>query len=49
VVLAALLHIGLDPWVVVLALVAFLGGFATLVARMHDRGPDDDWDDGAVL
>jgi hypothetical protein len=49
VVLAALLHIGLDPWIVVLSLVAFLGGFATLVARMHDRGPDDDWDDGAVL
>lgn len=49
IVLAALLNIPLDGWVVVLALVAFLGGFATLVARMRDRGPDDGWDDGAVL
>ena len=47
--LGALLNIGLDSWVVVLALVAFLGGFATLVARMRDHGPDDGWDDGAVL
>ncbi len=29
---------------------AFLGGFATLVARMRDRpSQDDGWDDGAVL
>jgi hypothetical protein len=35
---------------VVLAIVAFLGGFVTLVARMRDRAPHDDgWDDGAVL
>jgi hypothetical protein len=50
IVLSALLHIGLDSTIVVIALVAFLGGFATLIARMHDRAPQDDgWDDGAVL
>jgi hypothetical protein len=50
IVLAALLGIGLESWVVVLAIVAFLGGFVTLVARMRDRAPHDDgWDDGAVL
>jgi hypothetical protein len=50
IVLAALLHIGLDSTIVVIALVAFLGGFGTLIARMRDRAPQDDgWDDGAVL
>ncbi|MBI1377611.1 MAG: hypothetical protein GC157_09045 [Frankiales bacterium] len=50
IVLAAILRIPLEGWVVVTALVAFVGGFATLVARMHDRAPHDDgWDDGAVL
>ncbi len=49
-VLAALLGIALEGWVTVLAVGAFVGGFGTLVARMHDRPPQDDgWDDGAVL
>ena len=49
-VLAALLGISLEGWVTVLAVAAFVGGFATLVARMHDRPRQDDgWDDGAVL
>lgn len=50
IILAALFGIGLESWVTLLALVSFLGGFATLVARMHDRPRNDDgWDDGAVL
>ena len=50
IILAALMGIGLEGWVVVLALAAFLGGFATLVARMRDRRDDDDgWHDGAVI
>jgi hypothetical protein len=50
IVLAALLGIAIEGWVVVAALGAFLGGFATLVMRMADRRSDDDgWDDGAVL
>jgi hypothetical protein len=49
-VIAALLNIGLDRVVVGVALIAFLGGFGTLIARMRDRPPQDDgWDDGAVL
>jgi hypothetical protein len=49
-VLAALLGIALEGWVTVLAAGAFVGGFGTLVARMHDRPRQDDgWDDGAVL
>jgi hypothetical protein len=49
-ILAALFGVSLDSWVTLLALVSFLGGFATLVARMHDRPNDGDgWDDGAVL
>ena len=47
-VLAALLGIGLETWIVVLALCAFLGGFAALIARMRDHH-DDDGNDGAVL
>jgi hypothetical protein len=36
--------------VAVLALVAFVGGFVTLVARMRDRPPTDSGpDDGAVV
>ena len=36
--------------VAVLALVAFVGGFVTLVARMQDRPPTDSGpDDGAVV
>jgi hypothetical protein len=50
IILAAVLGIGLEGWVVVLALGGFLGGFATLVARMRDRRDDDDgWHDGAVI
>lgn len=49
-VLAALLGIALEGWVTVLAAASFVGGFGTLVARMHDRPRQDDgWDDGAVL
>lgn len=50
IILAALFGIGLESWVSLLAIMSFLGGFATLVARMHDRPRDEDgWDDGAVL
>jgi hypothetical protein len=35
------------PWPAVLALGAFMGGFVTLVARMPDRHPGEDGDDGA--
>ena len=50
IVVATLLGIGLEGWVVVLAIASFLGGFVTLVARMRDRpSHDDGWDDGAVL
>lgn len=49
IIVAAVLGIGLEGWVVVLALAAFLGGFGTLVARMRDRRDDDGWDDGAVI
>jgi hypothetical protein len=50
IILAAIVGIGLEGWLVVLALGAFLGGFGTLVARMRDRPRQDDgWDDGAVL
>ena len=45
-VLAALLGIGLETWIVVLALCAFLGGFAALIARMRDHHDDDGNDDG---
>lgn len=46
-VLSMLLGIGLEAWVVVLALLSFVGGFAALVWRMRER--DDDDDDGAVI
>ena len=50
IILAGVLGIGLEGWVVVLALGGFLGGFGTLVARMRDRRDDDDgWHDGAVI
>jgi hypothetical protein len=49
ILVAALLGIAIEGWVVVAALAAFLGGFATLVMRMSDRRDDDGWDDGAVL
>ena len=39
---------GLERWVAGLGVVAFVVGFATLVARMKERH-DDGWDDGAVV
>ncbi|WP_235980771.1 hypothetical protein [Streptomyces albidus (ex Kaewkla and Franco 2022)] len=39
-------------WIATLGLGGFLGGFATLVARMRDGRDEDDWDDpgrGAVV
>ena len=47
-VIAMMLGIGLEAWVVVLALLAFVGGFGALVLRMHEHRDDDD-DDGAVI
>jgi hypothetical protein len=41
---------GLEPWLGGVGVAAFFGGFATLVARMQERSPQDDgWDDGAVV
>ena len=49
-VLAALAGIPVAGWVGLLALVAFMGGFVTLVARMKPRPPTDSGpDDGAVV
>ena len=48
IVLATIFGLTLEPWIVLSAIAAFLGGFATLVARMRDRKPDS-WDDGAVV
>lgn len=47
-VVAALFWRSAPAWLVMTAVVAFVAGFATLVARMPDRR-DDGWDDGAVL
>lgn len=51
VLLIAVLGLQIEPWVVLIALLAFCGGVATLVARMgdHRRHDDDDWNDGAVV
>lgn len=49
-VLAALAGLPLSGWVGFLAVVAFMAGFVTLVARMKDRPPTDSGpDDGAVV
>jgi hypothetical protein len=48
IVLAAIFGLTLEPWIVLSAIAAFLGGFVTLVARMPGRKPDN-WDDGAVV
>jgi hypothetical protein len=49
-VLATLLGLHLDGWVGFLALVGFMAGFVTLVARMKDRPPGGTGpDDGAVV
>ncbi len=48
--LAAIAGIPLAGWVGLLALVGFMAGFVTLVARMKDRPPSDSGpDDGAVV
>lgn len=48
--LAALAGLRLDGWVGLLALLAFMAGFVTLVARMKPRNPSDSGpDDGAVV
>jgi hypothetical protein len=49
-VIAALFNLDVSGWPGLLALVAFVGGFVTLVARMKDR-PETDLgdDDGAVV
>ncbi|MFN8076287.1 MAG: hypothetical protein U0Q15_12815 [Kineosporiaceae bacterium] len=47
-VFAALFWNGLPQWLLLLAVVAFVGGFATLVARMPQERDEDD-DDGAVV
>jgi hypothetical protein len=44
----ALLGWPLDGWFGLFLILAFLGGFVTLIARMQDRSPDDP-DDGAVV
>jgi len=49
-VLNAMLGWPIGTWIGGLSVLAFIGGFVTLVARMTDRNPNDDgWDDGAVL
>lgn len=49
-VLAAILRVQLGPWLLLLGVAGFVGGFVTLVARMEDRPPtDSDPDDGAVV
>jgi hypothetical protein len=45
---AGILGWHLNDMVLLLAAVAFLGGFVALVARLKDR-PDDETDDGAVI
>ena len=48
--LATLLGLDIEGWPGLLALLAFVGGFVTLVARMKDRPPTDSGpDDGAVV
>ena len=48
--LAALAGLSLSGWAGFFALVAFMAGFVTLVARMQDRPPTDSGpDDGAVV
>jgi hypothetical protein len=48
--LATLLSWRLDGWMALLAVVGFVGGFVTLVARMKDRPPPEDGgDNGAVV
>ncbi|MBB1255283.1 hypothetical protein [Streptomyces alkaliterrae] len=49
---SVLLGLSMSWWVVTLGVGGFLGGFATLVARMRDGRDDEDWEDpgrGAVV
>jgi hypothetical protein len=46
---AAIFSWSLDPLILLGAVVAFLGGFVALVARLKDRPDDDGGDDGAVV
>lgn len=39
----------ISAWVAVVGVGGFLGGFVTLVARMKERGDDDDQSGGAVV
>ncbi len=49
-VLAAMAGLQLEGWVGLLALVAFMAGFVTLVVRMKPRNDSDSGpDDGAVV
>ena len=47
--LAALVRPDVGRWWIVLAVVAFVGGFVTLVARLPAHRGEDDNDDGAVV
>lgn len=48
--LAAMLKLPMDPWIVFTAVASFIGGFVALVVRMGDGPPNDSgWDDGAVI
>lgn len=48
--LATVLQLDIEGWLAFLAVIAFVAGFVTLVARSKDRAPDDsDPDDGAVV
>ena len=50
ILITSILGLQMESWVVFLALLAFCGGIATLVARMGDHpSQDDGWDDGAVV
>ena len=46
--IARLVDWEIPSWAALLAIVAFVAGFATLVVRMGDEPRDDD-DDGAVV
>ncbi|WP_444544894.1 hypothetical protein [Streptomyces daqingensis] len=51
-IFAILFQQDLTWWITTLGVGGFLGGFATLVARMRDGSDEDDWDDpgrGAVV
>jgi hypothetical protein len=51
-ILTIVFQVEMTWWIVILGIGGFLGGFATLVARMRDGRDDDDWDDpgrGAVV